>query len=73
MRILIVNISDQNGGAARAAHRLHQSLLSVNIESNMFIINKISNDFTIINYSTKINEILSKFRSLFNELIFKTY
>ena len=32
MKILIVNTSDIQGGAARAAYRLHKALLSQNID-----------------------------------------
>jgi hypothetical protein len=31
MKILIVSTSDISGGAARAAYRLHQSLLAKNV------------------------------------------
>ncbi len=33
MKILIVNTSDINGGAARAAYRLHKALLSSGVDS----------------------------------------
>ncbi len=44
MKILIVNISDIHGGAARAAYRLHEALLSQEVESKMLVIDKESDD-----------------------------
>jgi len=48
MKILIVNISDINGGASRAAYRLHTSLLDQNVESEMLVGEKGSDDFTVL-------------------------
>lgn len=44
MKVLIVNTSDINGGAAIAANRLHQSLCKEGIECHMLVKNKVSND-----------------------------
>ena len=55
MKILIVNTSDIEGGAARAAYRLHKSLLQQGIDSQMLVQNKSSNDFRVETISnTKI-------------------
>ncbi|HIP27051.1 MAG TPA: glycosyl transferase family 1, partial [Flavobacteriaceae bacterium] len=40
MKILIVNISDIQGGAARAAYRLHKALLVENVDSEMLVLHK---------------------------------
>lgn len=48
MKILIVNLDDIQGGAARAAHRLHNSLLNAGIESQMLVLTKKSDESTII-------------------------
>ena len=48
MKILIVNASDIQGGAARAAYRLHRSLLDANVNSQMLVINKSSDDYTVL-------------------------
>ena len=55
MKILIVNISDTQGGAARAAYRLHNSLLAENVNSEMLVAHKSSDNFTVksINNSKK--------------------
>ena len=37
MKILHVNTHDSQGGAARAAYRLHQALLAESIDSKMLV------------------------------------
>ena len=54
MKILIVNTSDIQGGAARAAYRLHQALLAENIDSQMLVQSKSSDDFTVLADTGKI-------------------
>jgi glycosyltransferase involved in cell wall biosynthesis len=48
MRILTVNVSDLDGGAARAAWRLHQALLKKGVHSGSFVQKKLSDDHRII-------------------------
>ena len=52
MNIIHINSSDISGGAARAAYRIHKSLLSnkkkYNIESIMRVMKKDSDDFTVV-------------------------
>ena len=59
MKILHVSTSDMSGGAAKAAYRLHRSLLNNNIDSTMLVQNKISDDFTVLDPNTKIQKILA--------------
>lgn len=47
MKILIVNTSDIEGGAARAAYRLHKALLAQGVDSQMLVQKKSSDDFTV--------------------------
>ncbi|MCM2351380.1 MAG: glycosyltransferase family 4 protein [Bacteriovoracaceae bacterium] len=63
MKILIVNTSDIEGGAARAAHRLHRALLNEGTNSQVLVQNKTSDDFTVIGPATKIQKGLAKIRS----------
>lgn len=51
MKILIVNSYDTLGGAARAANRLHKSLLFKGIESSMLVQSKFGDDYTIDTYA----------------------
>lgn len=53
MKVVIVNTSDIIGGAARAAYRLHKSLLASEINSLMIVQAKSSDDFTVIGPDTK--------------------
>ncbi len=52
MKVIHINSSDLNGGAARAAYRIHKSLLDnenrLNIKSIMRVIKKESDDFTVV-------------------------
>ena len=62
MKVLLLSASDISGGAARAAYRLHRALLSNNIDSQMLVQNKSSDDFTVLSPGTKIKKILYKLR-----------
>lgn len=44
MKILHISISDSNGGAARAAFRIHQGLIEAGIDSCMLVKNKFTED-----------------------------
>jgi glycosyltransferase involved in cell wall biosynthesis len=48
MKILIVSKYDKDGGAALAAYRLHKSLLSAGMNSQMVVQKKMADDFTVI-------------------------
>jgi len=54
MKILIVNTSDIDGGAARAAYRLHKALLGSGVDSQMLVQGKSSDDYTVMGASTKV-------------------
>jgi len=62
MKILIVNTSDIQGGAARAAYRLHKSFLAQDINSQMLVQSKSSDDYTVIGLSTKMQKLMGKLR-----------
>lgn len=48
MKILIVNTNESKGGAARAAKRLHQSLIQSGIDSQMLVLYRDSDDESVI-------------------------
>lgn len=74
MKILIVNTSDIQGGAARAAYRLHQSLLEQDIDSQMLVQNKSSDDFRALAVSqTKLQKVISKLRPHIDSIPVKFY
>ena len=68
MKVLIVNASDVQGGAARAAYRLHKSLLEQNIDSQMLVQDKESDALTIVGPVTKIQRAIGKMRPTLDEL-----
>lgn len=73
MNILHVNASDIAGGAARAAYRLHCSLIAEGINSQMLVQAKSSDDFTVIGPSTNIRKGLSKLRPNLDALPVRLY
>ena len=68
MKILIVNTSDIDGGAARASYRLHKSLLALHVNSKMLVQNKISCDFTVIAETSKLRKGFNKLRPTIDSL-----
>ncbi|WP_406659835.1 glycosyltransferase family 4 protein [Methanolobus sp. ZRKC3] len=54
MKPLLLNTSDIQGGAARAAYRLHQGLQQIDVESKMLVQKKSSNDNSVIGPKTNI-------------------
>jgi len=73
MKVLIVNTSDIRGGAARAAYRLHEALLAANIESQMLVKNKYSNDETVIAPKSNFEHYYNKINQMLNNLPIKFY
>jgi glycosyltransferase involved in cell wall biosynthesis len=65
MKILIVSTYDHQGGAARAAYRLHKSLQSIGIKSQMLVTLKSSDDFTVTGIvpATKAQKAIAKLTS----------
>jgi glycosyltransferase involved in cell wall biosynthesis len=60
MKILHISTSDLDGGAARAAYRLHQGLLKSQIDSQMLVRAKLSQDGTVIQHKPLLAQISSK-------------
>jgi glycosyltransferase involved in cell wall biosynthesis len=50
MRITHLSTTDQAGGAARAAYRLHQGLLKIGCDSKMLVQRKASSDPTVLTF-----------------------
>ena len=62
MRIIHLSYGDINGGAARAAYRIHQSLLKEGINSKMWVNKKFSDDWTVEGSTSKVIRILNELR-----------
>ena len=74
MKIVIVNTSDTFGGAARAAHRLHKSLLHKGVESKMLVQQKISDDYTVDTYPQSVfQKMLAKIRPVIDAFPVRFY
>jgi glycosyltransferase involved in cell wall biosynthesis len=73
MKVLHIDTSDINGGAARAAYRLHKALLASRIESQMLVQAKTSGDATVIGPNSKIAKGLGRVRPLLEQLPLKRY
>lgn len=73
MKILIVNTSDIQGGAARAAYRLHRALLEDGVDSQMLVQSKSSDDYTVITEVGKAKKTINKLRPFLDSLPTRLY
>lgn len=73
MRVLIINESDNEGGAARAAYRLHQALLESGVDSVMIVQSKLLDDFTVLGPQNKIIKVIGKIRPIIDNLPVRFY
>jgi glycosyltransferase involved in cell wall biosynthesis len=73
MKILIVNTSDIEGGAARAAYRLHKALLKEGVDSHMLVQSKKSDDYTVIGPETKLEKFINLSRPQIDQIPVKFY
>lgn len=73
MKILIVNTMDIQGGAARAAYRLHKALLNNSIESQMLVQSKSSDDFTVLTETGKVRKVLTRFNPHIDSIPIRFY
>lgn len=62
MKSLILSQSDNNGGAARAALRLHQALISQNLDNLMFVGMKKTDLLTINTYESNLQKLVFKLK-----------
>ncbi len=69
MKVLLLNESDTNGGAARGAYRLHQGLQAIGVNSSMLVRDRFSSDQTV----TACKTILTKLGPPLNGLPLKLY
>jgi len=73
MKTLHINSSDINGGAARAAYRLHRALLAQGIDSQMLVQTKASDDVTVIGPVSKLDKGMGKVRPTLDQLPNRLY
>ena len=68
MKVLLVNTFDTGGGAARATYRLHKALLAQNIDSQMMVQTKHSDDCTVIGPKSKLQMFFNLSRPAIDQL-----
>lgn len=73
MNVLHVNTSDNFGGAARAAYRLHQALLFEGISSELLVHTKTRDDYNVHGPQTKFQSAAVKVRKNLDNLPLKRY
>ena len=73
MKILHINTFDTNGGAARAAYRLHRALLAESVDSKMLVQKKTSDDSTVISPTSQLEKGINLFRPTLDGLPVKKY
>jgi hypothetical protein len=72
MKVLHLNYSDINGGAARAAYRIHQALCASANESSMWVAIVADGDSTVEGPKSKWGSEVSRLRPQFGSLLSKT-
>lgn len=73
MIVLHLNKTDIQGGAARAAYRLHLGLKNISVDSKMIVDDKISDDPSVNGLVGKVNKVWSRFLPFINEIPLKFY
>jgi glycosyltransferase involved in cell wall biosynthesis len=68
MKVLHLNFSDTEGGAARGAYWQHKALLKAGVQSNMLVANKKSDDFMVIGPQTRIEKGINLLRPVLDTL-----
>ena len=69
MKILHINYSETIGGAAIGANRLHKALLKLNVNSEMLVVDKSTNEKNIHGPKTSLEELISKSKKIFSRFI----
>ena len=70
---LVISTSDINGGAARAAYRLHQGLQNIGVDSQMLVQNKQSDDYKVISPASKLGKGIGKLKPTLDSLPLQIY
>lgn len=68
MRVVHVNTSETQGGAARAASRIHKALLQTGIDSHMLVQSKETDDCTVMGPGTSMQKAAAIIRPFLDKL-----
>ncbi|MDP2178677.1 glycosyltransferase family 4 protein [Methylicorpusculum sp.] len=69
MKVLQLNHSDTNGGASRAAYRIHHALRIAGVDSTMIVDDTSTGDWTVQGPSTKWERLSKKIRPYFGVVL----
>jgi len=72
LKVLQINYSDINGGAARAAYRIHHALRDASIDSTMWVNQASAGDWTVDGPTSKLGKIVARARPQVAGLLTKT-
>lgn len=73
MKVLLLSMSDLEGGAARAAYRLHQGLQQQNLDSRLLVQKKLGDDPGVMGPTSNFRKGLALTRPLLDTLPLKFY
>jgi glycosyltransferase involved in cell wall biosynthesis len=73
MKLLILNTTDNIGGAARAAYRLHKGLRSLEVDSTMLVLSKSTQDPSVVGPQGKIAKGFARLRPHLDALPLQLY
>jgi glycosyltransferase involved in cell wall biosynthesis len=71
MKVLIINYTDIYGGAGRAAYRLHKSLLGAKIDSQMLVLDKKSDDYTVLAPESNFEKLMAFFKPRIEQFLIR--
>ena len=69
MRVISICFSDLNGGAARAAYRIHRALLQEEVDARMKVWSKLSDDITVEGPNSTVDKGLATVRPPIGQII----
>lgn len=73
MKVLTINSADLEGGAARAAYRLHQGLLRIGVDSRMWVQSRSSDDRRVKGPDTPLQKALVRLRPTLDQYPVRRY
>lgn len=73
MNVLLLSTQDVGGGAARAAYRLHKGLQNIDLQSQMLVQEKSTDDKTVIAPNIRLFQGIAKAKLTFETLPLKLY
>ena len=73
MKIIHINYSDLQGGASIACNRLHNALINEKIDSNLVVVNKLSNNNSVFTFNKKSSKIFFKIKMSISRILSKVF